>query len=293
MQAPARRMWRSAFVALALTFAPVASASSQEIEQRAEHADQAPTEIEQAANQGVNDEPPAGPFGLSADWWIAVFTAVLTLSTSLLWLDTRRLAKHAEIEARESRRPILLMRIGFDDPAMWDTRSVIVRGHLKNVGAQPAYIYSLVVEAVLLAPDAPAPVPIVGAPPLSDRGLQRSLITGMLILEVDQPEDEGWFLDYWPRVPFTASDREAYLAGDLEVYFTGVCEYADANANLRELGFCYKLVRYNTQSGEPAHLERVLNPQCNFDRAKKKRSPASQAKVQDSEASNAAGSPSL
>ena len=46
-----------------------------------------------------------GPFGLSADWWLVIFTGVLTASTTGLWLETRDARggsrRDAERQARE------------------------------------------------------------------------------------------------------------------------------------------------------------------------------------------------
>jgi len=201
--------------------------------------------------------------GRSAETWIALLTLVLAASTIALWLETRRLAQHAELEARESNRPIPLMLIGVDDPAIWDDRSVIVRGHLKNVGPIPAFVSSCVAEALLWPAGKTAPIPKRDGFPMSDReGFTMSLLTGLRVIETGDDR----YLDYWPNVAFSSTDREAYLAGDLEVYFVGHVAYSDPSGRQREVGFCYKLERRNAKDNFPEHLARALDPGCNYDR---------------------------
>jgi len=65
-----------------------------------------------AANEGLRKGQPVSVtlvapqaetfLGLAADAWVAIFTAALTISTVLMWLETRRVAKGGEAALRHS-----------------------------------------------------------------------------------------------------------------------------------------------------------------------------------------------
>ena len=87
---------------------------------------------------GSAPREPSGPFGLSADWWVAIFTGVLTVATIGLWLETRRSIEHARLATERELRAYISVetfKIGaFHEPGKFGIILKII-----NTGKTPAY----------------------------------------------------------------------------------------------------------------------------------------------------------
>src|SRR5579871_3573134 len=88
------------------------------------------------------------PWWNSAATWTAIFTAILTGSTILLWLSTRKSSAIAERALTEQERPWLFLetvqvtrRKPPPDPNEW-----YIEFHWKNVGRMPAVVEECIVK---------------------------------------------------------------------------------------------------------------------------------------------------
>jgi hypothetical protein len=117
---------RAALAALALLFIPAPLAAQQVSGESAQHNQDAredkndpaplPSESgEQSAksnDRSQNEhEAESGPLGLNAEWWIAIFTAVLTGATAGLWRATNQLGVRADEGLRKLERPYVGVHI--------------------------------------------------------------------------------------------------------------------------------------------------------------------------------------
>lgn len=200
--------------------------------------------------------------GRSSETWIALLTLVLAVSTILLWVETRRLALHAEREAREARRPIPIVKMEMADHA-WQNEVLIVPLTLSNMGASPGFFDTFTGEVVFLPSDAPVPIPGDKRHPTRIPLIKRMLVLG--------PTESEW-LRYWPKIPFDGWHMALARSKLISTYFLGHMTYSDADGNRRECGFCYTLLFEDDENVEIEHLARVTAPGANFDREQKQRS---------------------
>ena len=214
--------------------------------------------------QSRNEKPEAAFLGRSAESWIALLTLVLAGSTIFLWLETRRLAEHAERDAREANRPMPVITIT-DPDSLWDGRGPVL--DLRNVGGQPAWVSEFNVDAVILPKATPVP-----RPGRDHTERLESLVEGLTVVLANlNPEDEGRFCRAWSQKPFSEDDRKSVIAETHVAYAYGRLVYSDANSNEREIGFCYK--HFVRTDKEPSRWRRVIDREANYDRAKKSNNP--------------------
>jgi hypothetical protein len=191
-------------------------------------------EVERAAQQ----EAAHGKIlGLQPDGWVAIFTLSLTVSTILLWLDTRKSANAALKAANVAEdaltvleRPFLFLTIdsarGAYDPAVLAANGKTQPGvwyKWHNFGRTPAILRTGRYELTAL------PIEPVSMFFTEDDK------TGETIVGADKSSEPEEVRVYVPGI--TSADQASIQARTLTLYFWGEVEYADVFGYLHTTGF--------------------------------------------------------
>jgi hypothetical protein len=171
----------------------------------------------------------------AADYAIALFTFVLAVVTSLLWLSTDKLWKAARGEFIATHRPRIMIR----KMEIGSGNTVEISFSVVNVGESAAALFEYAVEVRLLDKDN-----IPAVPKYSARSpLSRTLAAGEE--EVISASYEGDTFSAW----FEQSVYEKERSGN-HIFVNGYIRYRDDNGVVRESAF---LREYNGSRFEVVH----------------------------------------